>query len=72
MRNKDLEVVHPPQPQPKPGPALRYRDTRYTSRVLQLPDGRLLSVAQGIVATMADDTVGLEYLASHQDLVPEE
>lgn len=68
MGNKDLVVA----PQPKPGPALRYRDTRYTSRVLQLPDGRVLSVAQGIVSTTAADTVGLEYLSTHPDLVPEE
>ncbi|MFV2946425.1 hypothetical protein [Pseudomonas japonica] len=62
----------PDAPPPKPGPALRYRDTRFTSRVLVLPDGRLLSVAQGMVATTADDTVGLSYLAAHGDLVPEE
>lgn len=68
MANKDS--VGPPPPQP--GPALRYRDSRYTSRVLQLPDGRLLSVAQGIVSTTAGDTVGLEYLAKHPDLSPEE
>ncbi|MFW3895942.1 hypothetical protein [Pseudomonas bharatica] len=67
MATKEL-----PAPPPKPGPALRYRDTRYTSRVLQLPDGRILSVAQGIVATTATDTVGLDYLAYHPDLVPEE
>lgn len=57
---------------PKPGPALSYRDTRYTSRVLVLPDGRLLSVAQGIVTATAGDTVALDYLRAHRDLVPKE
>lgn len=68
MANKET----PPATPPKPGPALSYRDTRFTSRVLVLPDGRLLSVAQGIVATTASDTVGLDYLAAHPDMVPEE
>ncbi|MGE8409516.1 MAG: hypothetical protein ACN6QH_21040 [Pseudomonas sp.] len=55
----------------KPGPAQRYRDTRFTSRVLVLSDGRLLSVAQGLVSAAAGDTVALDYLAAHPDLVPE-
>ncbi len=55
----------------QPGPAQRYRDTRFTSRVLVLSDGRLLSVAQGVVSAAAGDTVALDYLAAHPDLVPE-
>lgn len=57
---------------PQPGPALRYRDTRYTSRVLVLPDGRLLSVSQGIVTATAGDVMALDYLKAHRDLKPEE
>ncbi len=69
MANK--ESVAPEQPA-KPGPALSYRDTRYTSRVLVLPGGRLLSVAQGMVTATAGDTVALEYLSAHPDLMAKE
>lgn len=62
----------PVEVMPQPGPALSYRDTRYTSRVLVLPDGRLLSVTQGIVTATAGDTVALDYLKAHRDLVPKE
>ncbi len=56
--------------QSKPGPASRYRDTRYTSRVLILPDGRQLSVVQGLVSAAPGDVVALEYLSKHPDLDP--
>lgn len=69
MTTKETPAAAAP---PKPGPALRYRDTRYTSRVLVLPDGRLLSVAQGIVAATAGDTLALDYLKTHPDLTPQE
>ncbi len=52
-------------------PCLRYRDTRFTSRVLILPDGRPLSVAQGVVAADPDDAIAQDYLANHRDLMPE-
>ncbi|MDP9526152.1 hypothetical protein [Pseudomonas protegens] len=49
------------------GPAV-FRDTLYTSRVLILPDGRQLAVAQGRVSAPTGDSVALEYLSNHPDL----
>lgn len=68
MASKETAVSAPT----KPGPAQHYRDTRYTSRVLILPDGRQLSVAQGLVSAAADDLVALDYLSKHPDLQPRE
>lgn len=56
----------------KPGPAQHYRDTRFTSRVLILPDGRQLSVAQGLVSAAPGDVVALDYLSKHPDLQAQE
>lgn len=53
-----------------PNPAV-YRDILYTSRVLILPDGRQLAVAQGRVSADAGDTVALDYLSKHPDLQQE-
>lgn len=69
MASKDTPSI---ESAAKPGPALTYRDTRFTSRVLVLPDGRLLSVTQGIVTATAGDTMALDYLKAHRDLVPQE
>ncbi|CAI8810086.1 Lipoprotein [Pseudomonas donghuensis] len=45
-----------------------YCDTRYTSRVLILPDGRSLAVARAQVIAEAGDTVAQGYLGKHPDL----
>lgn len=52
------------------GPTV-FRDTLYTSRVLILPDGRQLAVAQGRVSAPTGDSVALEYLSKHPDLQQE-
>lgn len=52
------------------GPSV-FRDTLYTSRVLVLPDGRQLAVAQGRVSADAGDGAALEYLSQHPDLQQE-
>ncbi|BAQ75248.1 hypothetical protein POS17_3554 [Pseudomonas sp. Os17] len=52
------------------GPTV-FRDTLYTSRVLILPDGRQLAVAQGRVSAPTGDSVALEYLSKHSDLQQE-
>lgn len=52
------------------GPSV-FRDTLYTSRVLVLPDGRQLAVAQGRVSADAGDSTALEYLSKHPDLQQE-
>ncbi|MCO7614672.1 hypothetical protein NJH83_31020 [Pseudomonas chlororaphis] len=49
------------------GPAV-FRDTLYTSRVLILPDGRQLAVAQGQVSVDAGDSAAREYLSKYPDL----
>ncbi|NAN55270.1 hypothetical protein EX349_29190 [Pseudomonas protegens] len=48
-----------------------FRDTLYTSRVLILPDGRQLTVAQGRVSADAGDIAAREYLSKHPDLLQE-
>ena len=53
------------------GPSV-FRDTLYTSRVLILPDGRQLAVAQGQVSADAGDSAALEYLSKHPDLQQQE
>ena len=53
------------------GPAV-FRDTFYISRVLILPDGRQLAVAQGRVCADPQDAVALDYLNNHPDLQPQE
>ena len=68
MANKESAASVPS----KPGPAQHYRDTRFTSRVLILPDGRQLSVAQGLVSAAPDDVVALDYLSKHPDLQAQE
>lgn len=50
------------------GPLLTFRDTRYTSRTLILPDARELPVARGLVTVDADDDGALEYLNKHPDM----
>lgn len=50
------------------GPMLTFRDTRYTSRTLILPDARSLSVERRLVAVGADDDGALEYLNKHPDM----
>ncbi len=52
------------------GPAV-FRDILYTSRVLILPDGRQLAVAQGRVSADVGDSTALEYLSKHPDLQQE-
>ncbi|WP_416759622.1 hypothetical protein ACMGGD_16190 [Pseudomonas sp. BNK-6] len=49
------------------GPTV-FRDILYTSRVLILPGGRQLAVAQGRVSAPTGDSVALEYLSKHPDL----
>lgn len=45
-----------------------FRDTRFTSRVLILPDGRPLPVVQGRVSAPVGDSVARDYLNKHPDL----
>lgn len=45
-----------------------YRDKRYTSRVLILPDGRSLPVAKGRVTAEEGDAIAQGYLGKHPDL----
>ncbi len=44
-----------------------FRDQRFTSRVLILPDGRSLAVAKGQVTAKVGDTVAQGYLTKHPD-----
>lgn len=44
-----------------------FRDQRFTSRELILPDGRSLTVAKGQVTAKAGDTVAQGYLARHPE-----
>lgn len=48
-----------------------FRDILYTSRVLILPDGRQLAVAEGRVSAPTGDSTALEYLSKHPDLQQE-
>ncbi|MFR0674640.1 hypothetical protein ACLUUI_14455 [Enterobacterales bacterium AW_CKDN230030176-1A_HGKHYDSX7] len=59
--------------EPAPAPAVVFRDTVYTSRVLILPDSlRGLPVRAQRVSVPADDDEALAYLDAHPDLVREE
>ncbi|MEN5094546.1 hypothetical protein ABE458_28065 [Pseudomonas protegens] len=49
-----------------------FRDTLYTSRLLILPDGRQLLVAQGQLSVKAGDLAALDYLNTHPDLQVQE
>ncbi|QGW77756.1 hypothetical protein GPJ81_14025 [Pseudomonas alkylphenolica] len=49
-----------------------YRDTRYRSRVLILPDSRQLTVARFLVTVPADDAEALKFLEGHPDLQRQE
>lgn len=53
------------------GPVV-FRDTVYPSRVLVLPDGRMLNVANGQVAVEASDNLARDYLGQHPDLQAQE
>lgn len=65
-------MANPKKPLDVPDPAgqVTYRDNRYTSRVLILPQGRQLPVAVGRVSVSADDAEALQYLDAHPDLKP--
>lgn len=73
MATKKTAVEEEPTPDvaPEPVPVV-FRDTVYTSRVLILPDsGRALPVVRHLVSVPEGDTVALEYLGQHPDLVKE-
>ncbi|MGZ0702563.1 hypothetical protein [Pseudomonas sp. L5B5] len=53
------------------GPVV-FLDTVYTSRVLVLPDGRMLNVANGQVSVEANDSTARDYLGQHPDLQAQE
>ncbi|NUU35145.1 hypothetical protein [Pseudomonas sp. C2B4] len=55
---------------PDPAGQVIYRDNRYTSRVLILPQDRQLPVARGRVSVSGDDAEALQYLDAHPDLKP--
>jgi hypothetical protein len=56
------------QAPPAEAAQVTYRDTRYNSRVLILPDNRQLTVARFLVTVPADDAEALKYLEGHPDL----
>ncbi|SEN18862.1 hypothetical protein SAMN04487857_111108 [Pseudomonas sp. ok272] len=64
----DADPIEPPK---LIGPPRVFRDTRYTSRTLVLPDGRTVPVLKGQVTAVGDDQFA--YLNSHPDLelIPE-
>jgi len=66
-----MAVAKKTAPEAPPGATVAFRDARFTSRTLILPDGRELPVAQARVVIGADDTVALEYLKGHSDLQQE-
>ncbi|PPS61809.1 hypothetical protein [Pseudomonas sp. BRM28] len=66
-----MAVAKKTAPEALPGASVAFRDTRFTSRTLILPDGRELPVAQARVVIGTDDTVALEYLMGHPDLQQE-
>lgn len=51
---------------------LTYRDARYHSRVLILPDHRQLRVVRHLATVPADDAEALQYLEQHPDLKRQE
>lgn len=53
---------------PKAPAAQVFHDKLYTSRVLILPDGRTLAVADRQVIAEPGDTVAQDYLAKHPEL----
>ncbi|MGE8436635.1 MAG: hypothetical protein ACN6P2_08860 [Pseudomonas palmensis] len=59
------------EPEAPAGVSVAFRDIRFTSRTLILPDDRVLPVKQARVMVGADDTVALEYLKGHPDLQQE-
>ncbi|WP_095162637.1 hypothetical protein [Pseudomonas sp. Irchel 3F5] len=68
MAKDEGKPVQTPLPVPQEARAQVYRDTRFTSRVLILPDGRSLAVARARVIAEAGDTVAQGYLSKHPDL----
>lgn len=66
-----MAVAKKPAPESPAGASVAFRDTRFTSRTLILPDDRVLPVKQARVLAGADDTVALEYLKGHPDLQQE-
>ena len=66
-----MAVAKKTAPEAPPGASVAFRDARFTSRTLILPDGRELPVAQARVVIGADDTAALEYLKGHPDLKQE-
>lgn len=66
-----MAVAKKTAPEALPGATVAFRDARFTSRTLILPDGRELPVAQARVVIGADDTAALEYLKGHPDLQQE-
>lgn len=66
-----MALAKKPAQEAPPGASVAFRDARFTSRTLILPDGRELRVAQARVVSAADDTVALEYLKGHPDLQQE-
>jgi hypothetical protein len=63
MANPKKEPTSPAQ-----GGQVIYRDTRYNSRVLILPDGCQMAVARCFVMVLSDDDEALKYLERHPDL----
>lgn len=68
MAKDEGKQTQTPLPAPQGAKAQVYRDTRYTSRVLILPDGRSLAVTSSQVTAGAGDAVALGYLGKHPDL----
>lgn len=54
------------------GAEVIYRDSCYTSRVLILPDDRVLTVTKQHVSVDTGDTTALEYLGQHADFKRQE
>lgn len=57
----------PPEP-PTIGPARVFRDTRYTSRTLIMPNGQPVPVIAGQVTACGDEQYA--FLKAHPDLQP--
>lgn len=67
---QEEQTVQEPATVIQPTPAestTTFRDTRYTSRTLILPDDRTLAVAKGMVTVSTTDDVALKYLKAHAE-----
>lgn len=66
--SKSKPDAEPSEPPKLIGPPQVFRDTRYTSRTLVLPDGSTVPVAKARVTALDDQQ--LAYFTSHPDLEP--